>query len=323
MAIQEAEKSGRLVIECKGVSFAYGDRTIVRDFSTLVTRGDRVGVIGPNGSGKTTLLRLLLGELGPREGTVRHGVHLEVAYFDQLHAQLDDAQSVRNNLAEGADTVVINGKKKHVLGYLQDFLFSSEQAEAPVARLSGGERNRLLLARLFTKPSNVLVMDEPTNDLDLQTLELLEDLLGEYPGTLLLVSHDREFLNNVVTSTLALEGNGFVKEYAGGYDDYLVQRGGPSLPAPQRAAAKPKADRPAAERPRRLSYKDQKELEALPGRIEELEREQAELQVRFSDPAFYKRDPAEIATTSSRLKELEAELAATYRRWEALEQLGQ
>ena len=224
MEIQEAERSGRLVIEAKHVSFGYGERPIIGDLSTMIMRGDRVGLIGPNGSGKTTLLRLLLGQLQPQAGTIRHGTNLDVAYFDQLHAQLDDAKSVRDNVCDGADTVEINGRRRHIIGYLEDFLFTPEQAAAPVSRLSGGERNRLLLARLLTKPSNVLVMDEPTNDLDIETLELLEDLLVEYPGTLLLVSHDREFLNNVVTSTLVLEGEGRVKEYAGGYDDWLRQR---------------------------------------------------------------------------------------------------
>ena len=226
MEIQDAQRTGRLVIEAKKLEFRYEDRTIISDFSTLIMRGDRVGLIGPNGSGKTTLLRLLLGDLPPQSGTVRHGTHLEVAYFDQLHAQLDETKSVRENVRDGSDSVTINGRTRHIIGYLEDFLFTPEQAAGPVARLSGGERNRLLLARLFTKPSNVLVMDEPTNDLDLETLELLEDLLSEYAGTLLLVSHDREFLNNVVTSTLVLEGEGRVKEYAGGYDDWLRQRRG-------------------------------------------------------------------------------------------------
>ena len=203
----------------------------------MIMRGDRVGLIGPNGSGKTTLLRLLLGDLPPQAGTVRHGTNLEVAYFDQLHAQLDETKSVRENVRDGSDSVTVNGRTRHIIGYLEDFLFTPEQAGGPVARLSGGERNRLLLARLFTKPSNVLVMDEPTNDLDLETLELLEDLLSEYAGTLLLVSHDREFLNNVVTSTLVLEGEGRVKEYAGGYDDWLRQR--PEEPPPAGQACQP------------------------------------------------------------------------------------
>ena len=241
MEIQEAQRTGRLVIEVKQLHFRYGSRSIVDDFSTMIMRGDRVGLIGPNGSGKTTLLRLLLGDLPPQMGTVRHGTHLEVAYFDQLHAQLDETKSVRENVRDGSDSVTINGRTRHIIGYLEDFLFTPEQASGPVARLSGGERNRLLLARLFTKPSNVLVMDEPTNDLDLETLELLEDLLSEYIGTLLLVSHDREFLNNVVTSTLVLEGEGRVKEYAGGYNDWLRQR--PAVPPPAARPATTPPDR--------------------------------------------------------------------------------
>ncbi len=267
MEIQEAERSGRLVIDARNVRFSYAGPPVVNDLSTKIMRGDRVGLIGPNGSGKTTLLRVLLGELMPQAGAVRHGTNLEVAYFDQLHAQLDDAKSVRDNVRDGADSVTINGRNRHIIGYLEDFLFSPEQAAGPVARLSGGERNRLLLARLFTKPSNVLVMDEPTNDLDLETLELLEDLLSDYPGTLLLVSHDREFLNNVVTSTLVLEGAGRVKEYAGGYDDWLRQRVPDPPPAAESAQETAKPARPSPPRPRRLTYKAQPELEALPGQI--------------------------------------------------------
>ena len=248
MEIQEAERSGRLVIEAKNVSFRLSADAppIIRDFSTMIMRGDRVGLIGPNGSGKTTLLRLLLGQLPPQSGTIRHGTNLEVAYFDQLHAQLDDAKSVRDNVRDGADTVEINGRRRHIIGYLEDFLFTPEQAAGPVSRLSGGERNRLLLARLLTKPSNVLVMDEPTNDLDIETLELLEELLVEYPGTLLLVSHDREFLNNVVTSTLVLEGEGRVKEYAGGYDDWLRQR--PARTGRAREGPSPPKSEPSRQR---------------------------------------------------------------------------
>jgi len=292
-------------------------------------RGDRVGLIGPNGSGKTTLLRLLLAELTPQSGTIRHGTNLEVAYFDQLHAQLDDAKSVRDNVRGGSDSVTINGQRRHIIGYLEDFLFTPEQAAGPVARLSGGERNRLLLARLFTKPSNVLVMDEPTNDLDLETLELLEDLLIEYPGTLLLVSHDREFLNNVVTSTLVLEGGGLVKEYAGGYDDWLRQRGSAVAEDESPAAAKPKpAAKPAVEVPapsqekrRRLSYKEQKELEALPERIEALEAELGQLHQAMADPAFYRQEPGELVKAKSRLQALEKDVAAAYQRWTELESL--
>jgi ATP-binding cassette subfamily F protein uup len=319
MEIQDAERTGRLVIEAKKLGFQYGDRPIVRDLSTTIMRGDRIGVIGPNGSGKTTLLRLLLGDLSPQTGTIRHGTNLEVAYFDQLHAQLDETKSVRENVRDGSDTVTINGRARHIIGYLDDFLFTPEQAGSPVARLSGGERNRLLLARLFTKPSNVLVMDEPTNDLDLETLELLEDLLGDYAGTLLLVSHDREFLDNVVTSTLVLEGDGRVKEYAGGYDDWVRQR--PAEPAP---AAKPVAPRPEPKqapppRARRLTYKEQRELEALPERIEAMETELGELHRQMADPQFYRRPQAEIVGINGRLQSLQSDVAEAYRRWEQLE----
>jgi ABC transport system ATP-binding/permease protein len=325
MQVQEAERSGRLVIEAKNVTFAYesgvepqANRPIVRDFSTMIMRGDRIGVIGPNGSGKTTLLRLLLGQLSSQSGTIRHGTNLEVAYFDQLHAQLDDEKSVRDNVRDGADTIEINGVRRHIIGYLEDFLFSPEQAAGPVSRLSGGERNRLLLARLLTKPSNVLVMDEPTNDLDIETLELLEQLLGEYPGTLLLVSHDREFLNNVVSGTLVIEGDGCVKEYAGGYDDWLRQR--PVEPVAEKAEpVKEKAQPAAKERPRRLTYAEQRELEALPDRIEAFESQIAELHQTMADPAFYRQDPAEIVKTNARLRSIENDLAEAYGRWESLE----
>jgi len=322
MEIQEADRSGRLVIETKNLHFRYGDHTIVGDLSTTIMRGDRVGLIGPNGSGKTTLLRLLLGDLQPQAGTVRHGTNLEVAYFDQLHAQLDDTKSVRENVRDGSETVTINGRPRHIIGYLEDFLFTPQQAGGPVARLSGGERNRLLLARLFTKPSNVLVMDEPTNDLDLETLELLEDLLSEYPGTLLLVSHDREFLNNVVTNTLVLEGNGRVKEYAGGYDDWLRQRPADAPAAARPAVAKPSRRPATPQRPRRLTYKEQQELQALPQRIEDLESQLNELHQVMADPSFYRKPPAEIISVKGRLQTLQNDVAETYRRWEELEATG-
>jgi ATP-binding cassette subfamily F protein uup len=320
MELQEAERSGRLVINVKNISFAFGDRSIVSDFSTKIMRGDRVGLIGPNGSGKTTLMRLLLGQLAPQSGSVRHGTNLEVAYFDQLHAELDENQSVRNSIRDGSDTIEINGKRKHVIGYLEDFLFTSEQAAMPVSRLSGGERNRLLLARLLTKPSNVLVMDEPTNDLDIETLELLENLLLEYPGTLLLVSHDREFLNNVVTSTLVLEGDGQVKEYAGGYDDWLRARPADS-PSEKTASPKEKAKspQPPKERPKKLSYSDQLELKALPERIEKLESEVAEIHSSMGEPDFYRQDPNIIVQVNARLQALQQDLTKAYERWEALE----
>ncbi|HUY34779.1 MAG TPA: ATP-binding cassette domain-containing protein [Pirellulales bacterium] len=323
MRATEAERSGRVVIEAKDVTFAYlpGAPAVVSDFAALVMRGDRVGIIGPNGSGKTTLLRLLLGELAPRKGAVRHGTRLEVAYFDQLHAQLDEEKSVLENVTDGSDSVVSGGGRKHVIGYLQDFLFSPEQARQAVKRLSGGERNRLLLARLFTRPSNVLVLDEPTNDLDLETLELLEELLADYQGTVLVVSHDREFLNNVVTSTLVLEGEGRVKEYAGGYDDWLRQRATEPSAEPAGPPTKPVPAGPAAERPRKLNFKEQRELESLPKAITTLEAEQRQLHATLADPAFYRRDGAVIAETKTRLATVETELANAYERWESLEAL--
>jgi ATP-binding cassette subfamily F protein uup len=324
MEIQEAVRSGRLVIDVKNVSFGYGDRhkAIIRDLSTMIMRGDRVGLIGPNGSGKTTLLRLLLGQLQPQAGTIRHGTNLDVAYFDQLHTQLDDAKSIRDSVGDGAETVEINGRRRHIIGYLEDFLFTPEQAAEPVSRLSGGERNRLLLARLLTKPSNVLVMDEPTNDLDIETLELLENLLVDYPGTLLLVSHDREFLNNVVTSTLVLEGEGRVKEYSGGYDGWLCQRQDERAPEkiePSQERVKPTT--PSKERLRRLTYAEQRELKNLPDRIGALDAQLAELHRAMADPAFYRQGPAGIVNVNTRLQSLEKDLAEAYQRWEVLETL--
>ena len=224
MEAQESERSGMLVVKADNVSFSYDDKPVITDLSTTIMKGDRVGILGPNGSGKTTLLRLLLGELQPSSGNIRLGTNLQISYFDQLREQLDENKTVQENVVEDNDTVTINGKKRHIIGYLQDFLFSPDQARSYVSFLSGGERNRLLLARLFTRPSNLLVLDEPTNDLDLETLELLEDYLMNYTGTVLLVSHDRAFINNVVTSTLVFEGDSAVKEYIGGYDDWLRQR---------------------------------------------------------------------------------------------------
>ena len=323
LGAQDALRSGKLVIEAEDVGYGYDhEKPVIRDFSTLIMRGDKVGIMGANGSGKTTLLRLLLGELPPQQGRLRHGVHLEVAYFDQLRAQLDEDKSVLENVGEGNDTIVFNGKPRHIIGYLQDFLFSPERARSPVRTLSGGERNRLLLARLFTKPANLLVMDEPTNDLDRETLELLEELLLDYPGTLLLVSHDRAFLNNVVTSTLVLEGEGRVGEYAGGYDDWLCQRR-PDPPAEmEKPATRSEKQRPRRERRETLSYKEQRELEALPQQIESLEAEQTKLYQALSDPAFYQQGGAEIAGARARLESLEQELAEAYQRWENLEALN-
>jgi ATP-binding cassette subfamily F protein uup len=323
MQLQEAERSGRLVVELKNMTFAYENRPIVRNLSTLIMRGDRIGIIGPNGVGKTTLLRVILGKLEPTEGSVRHGTKLQVAYFDQLHAQLDLQKSVVENLADESDYVFVGGKKKHVYGYLEDFLFTSDRAKSPVRQLSGGERNRLLLARLFAKPANVLVMDEPTNDLDAETLDLLEEILLDYSGTVLLVSHDREFLNNVVTSTLVYEGEARVHEYAGGYDDWLAQRAA----APPAQADSPKPEKPRQEKPRskpvsrRLTYGEKLELEKLPERIDALETEQQRLHDVMSAPNFYQQDRAAIVQTTDQLKTVERELAEVYARWEELESL--
>ncbi|MBY4597177.1 ATP-binding cassette domain-containing protein [bacterium BD-1] len=331
MAAASADKSGKRVFEAKDVDFAYGDRVLVKGFSTIIQRGDKVGLIGPNGSGKTTLLKLLLGQLQPTAGEIRTGTNLEVAFFDQLRGALREDWNALDNVSEGREFIEINGARKHVMGYLQDFLFSPERALAPITKLSGGERNRLLLAKLFAKPSNVLVMDEPTNDLDVETLELLEELLIDYPGTLILVSHDREFIDNVVTSSLVMEGNGRVGDYVGGYSDWLRQRpmaariaaanaASPRLtpqvaPTPRPAPA----PAPAAPAKRKLSYKEQRELDELPARIEALDGEIAALTASIQDPAFY-RQPAEAVTaTNARLAALQAELEQAYARWQALE----
>jgi len=320
---QEAERSGRLVSEARAVSFAHGDRVIARDFTTTITRGDRVGIIGPNGSGKTTLLRLMLGELQPDRGVVRLGTNLEIAYFDQLREQLDPGKTVFESIADGVDFVEVGGSRRHVHGYLQDFLFPPDRARTPVRALSGGERNRLLLARLFTRSFNLLVLDEPTNDLDIETLELLETLLLEFTGTLLLVSHDRDFLDNVVTSTLVMEGDGRVGEYVGGYSDWLRQRSRALDAAPvpfstgRTKQPRRSAPTPQAERKRRLSFRETRELEELPGRIDLLEQERARLYVSLSDPDLL-RDGAAAASATARLAELDAEIAALMERWETL-----
>jgi ABC transport system ATP-binding/permease protein len=326
LEIQSAQRSGALVAAVDGISFAYDKRAIVNNFSTTIMRGDKIGIIGPNGIGKTTILQLLLGQLEPQTGSVRLGTNLQVAYFDQLREQLDQDATVQDNLGAGGETLSINGSSRHVLGYLQDFLFTPERARTPVRFLSGGERNRLLLARLFSKPANILVLDEPTNDLDTETLELLEDRLVEFTGTLLLVSHDREFLNNVVTSTIVFEA-GEVREYVGGYDDWLRQRQEPSTMSSEAKSASVKnKPRPAVEKPsppnRRLAYHEKRELELLPTKIETLDAEIAELHDVIAQPEFYKQSPIEIARQQTRLKELSQQLAEAYKRWEELEALA-
>lgn len=323
LSVSEAQASGKLVVEAEKISFAYENKKIIDSFSTRILRGDRVGIIGPNGSGKTTLLKVLLGELNASGGKIRLGANVALAYFDQLRVQFDEAKSLRDNIADGNDTVFINGVPRHVVGYLQDFLFPPAQILAPVGSLSGGERNRLLLAKLFCTPSNVLVLDEPTNDLDAETLELLEERLLEYGGTIMLVSHDRTFLNNVVTSTIVLEGEGRLQEYVGGYDDWLRQR--VDLTARSKAAskeAKPKRERQPKEKSK-LSFKETRELEELPPRIGKMEKEKAELLGLLNSPDLYKtHNPARVLDVNNRLAALETDLTAAYDRWDALEELA-
>ncbi|MGH8078441.1 MAG: ATP-binding cassette domain-containing protein, partial [Lysobacter sp.] len=322
MALAQAESSGKKVIEAKHVSFGYGGKLMLDNVSTTIFRGDRIGLIGPNGSGKTTLLKILLGELMPTAGEVRMGSNLQVAYFDQYRATLREDWSALENVSEGREFVEVGGRQKHVIGYLQDFLFTPERARAPITRLSGGERNRLLLAKLFAQPSNLLVMDEPTNDLDVETLELLEELLGEYPGTLLLVSHDRDFLDNVVTSTLVMEGEGRVGEYIGGYSDWVRQRPVASVAAPARSSSMPVSPTVVSAPPapkKKLSFKDARELEQMPARIEMLETKIATMTSQMNEPAFYQRDAAAITAHNAAMAATQAELEAAYARWAELD----
>jgi ATP-binding cassette subfamily F protein uup len=316
---QDIERSGMLVIKADDVSFSYGKIPVVSHLSAVIMKGDRVGILGSNGSGKTTLLRLLLGELQPDSGIIRLGSNLKISYFDQLREQLDENKTVQENVVEdNQDTVTINGKKRHIIGYLQDFLFSPDQVRSYVSLLSGGERNRLLLARLFTRPSNLLVLDEPTNDLDMETLELLEDYLINYTGTILLVSHDRAFINNVVTSTLVFEGEGLVKEYIGGYDDWQRQSAVGSKPATVKKAVQTnQIMRPKA----KFGFRQQKELDSLPLTIQTLESEQEELYRTMSDPELYKKDKSEIVASKERLEEIKTLLAESYAHWEELERI--
>ena len=321
MQIGSELKSGRIVIEAENISYAYSNITIIKNFTATIQRGDKIGIVGANGSGKTTLLKLLMGQLKPTQGQVEHGTNVEMAYFDQLRAQLDESKSVLDNVGQGRDVITINGKFRNLMGYLEDFLFTRERARAPISALSGGERNRLLLARLFTQPANLLILDEPTNDLDIETLEVLEDLLLEYDGTLLLVSHDRAFLNNIVTSTYILD-DGNVTEYIGGYDDWhkllLDSRPASDVSKP---ATKPQASSTIDTRsaPRKLSYKEKRELEELPAKIEALESEQHELNQKMESPEFYQQSGDVITQAVDRIQQIHDELSRLYHRWGELE----
>ncbi len=323
--IEEAERSGRKVIRAKNVSYRYGDEPLIEGFSIKIMRGDRIGLIGNNGVGKTTLLRLLLGQLEPQGGTLKHGTNLEIGYFDQLRQTLDLEKSVAYNVGEGRTYINLNGKDRHVVGYLKGFLFSPERSQTPVKSLSGGERNRVILAKLFTRPANLLVLDEPTNDLDIETLEVLEQKLCDYNGTLIVVSHDREFLDNVVTSTIVFEENGRIQEYVGGYGDWVRQ--GKQLAVADNPYEAEERKRRAAERRRqrpatKLGYKDQRELDALPAEIEELEAAIANLQKTVAEPGFYAQDAVAVRETLERLAESEAELERRVERWGELETLA-
>lgn len=318
--------SGEQVILATGISHEYNGAPLIRDFSTRIIRGDKVGVIGPNGCGKTTLLKILLGDLQPQQGEIELGTNLEIAYFDQLREQMNYERSVKDNVSGGSDFIMTDSGPKHIVSYLKDFLFTSERSNVPVKVLSGGERNRLLLARLFTRPFNLLVMDEPTNDLDIETLELLEELLVEYDGTLILVSHDREFINNVVTSTIVFEDDNVIREYPGGYDDWLEQRKETDLEREEKegkneAGQSATVDRKPQKKKVKLSYREERELESLPGKIAELESEHSQLIDTLSDPDFYKKDPEEIENKEKRSTTVEREIEEAYRRWEYLEKL--
>jgi len=324
MEISRAGTSGKLVAVCEKATFAYAEKPIIKDLTTTILKGDKVGIIGPNGAGKTTLLKLVLGELTPTSGTVRLGTNLEVLYFDQQREQLDEERTVFDNLGDGNDTIEINGHQRHLIGYLKDFLFTPDRARSPVKILSGGERNRLLLARLFTKPANILILDEPTNDLDIETLELLEELLADYQGTLLLVSHDREFINNVVTGTLVFTGDGKIEDFAGGYDDWLMQR--PVIDVDTNSESAPcleieKTAKPKTSKPRKLSFKERAELEELPAVLENLEQEQQKLYDDMADPGFYQTENSRVGAAKLRLAEIAEELEELYSRWEELEEV--
>ena len=319
MDIQQADKSGKIVAEANDISFAFDDgNAVVKSFSTLIQRGDKVGLIGRNGVGKTTLLKLLLGQLEPQQGKIKTGTNLNIAYFDQYRAALDETKTVQDNVSGGRDMLEVGGKSRHVISYLQDFLFSPDRCRQPVSALSGGERNRLLLAKLFTRPSNILVLDEPTNDLDIDTLDLLEELLIDYKGTVLLVSHDRSFLNNVVTSTLVFEGNAVINQYIGGYDDWLRQRKAEQAPTTGKTSA-PKASSKTDAPVKKRSYKVQRELDKLPAEIERLETEIAAISEQMNQPDFYQAERSVTAAIEKNLATVQEQLNQCYQRWEALE----
>lgn len=319
MQLASGDQSGKIVIEANHISKRFDGKKLIEDFSTTILRGDRIGIIGPNGAGKSTLIKILLDEMQPDNGSVELGTRLQIAYFDQARNQLDLERTVIDNLNQGSDMITVNGQTRHVMGYLQDFLFPPQRVRSPVSSLSGGERNRLLLARLFIQPANLLVLDEPTNDLDIETLELLEDLLSEYQGTIIVVSHDRAFLDNVATSTIAFEGEGRVQEYVGGYDDWIRQRRAPAVvdkkPKP---TPSPKTPTAATPQKKKLSYKEQQELDQLPERIEALESEQTELQQVVNQPDFYKQDKQTIALTLDKMEQISHQLEQCYARWEQL-----
>jgi ATP-binding cassette subfamily F protein uup len=321
--VQKAGRSGKLVTEVEDVSYDYGGAPVISNLFTTILKGDRIGILGPNGCGKTTLLRILLGDLKPVSGKVRLGTNLQICYFDQLREQLADNKTVLENVVESADIVTINGKDRHVMGYLQDFLFTPEQAYSYVSVLSGGERNRLMLARLFTRPSNLLVLDEPTNDLDIETISVLEDFLMKYTGTILLVSHDRAFINNVVTSTLVFEGNAVVNEYVGGYDDWLSQRWQETKPAKDTPVKKVVKAAKAPKAGPKISFQQKKELELLPHTIELLEVEQKLLSQAMGEPELYKKDKSEILAMQGKLESVKKQLTEAYARWQELEHLNQ
>jgi ATP-binding cassette subfamily F protein uup len=323
--IQQADKSGKIVLEADNISFSWDDNPVLHGFSTTILRGDKVGIIGPNGAGKTTLIRLLLGAIQPQSGTVKLGTKLEIAYFDQHRAVLDEEKSVQDNIADGSEMININGKDRHVISYLRDFLFAPDRVRQPVKALSGGERNRLLMARLFSRPSNVLVLDEPTNDLDSDTLDLLEERLAEYPGTVLLISHDRAFLDHVVTSTIVFEGHGEVNEYIGGYEDWLRQTRPPATESQRIRKSKPakpgkKPGKIPAKNTNKLSYAERQELAKLPAKLEKLEKQQKRLHDHMAQAGFYQQDKAKITQVQQQLAEFDAELEAVFMRWEELEE---